>query len=43
MVTRDVLKGFQIVLTYDSCNYQNIANLDNIITITWTKMHFKET
>ena len=27
MVTRDVLKGFQIALAYDSCNFQNFQNI----------------
>ena len=27
MVTRDVLKGFQIALTYGSCNFENFQNI----------------
>ena len=27
MVTRDVLKGFQIALAYGSCNFENFQNI----------------
>ena len=30
MVTRDVLKAFQIPLAYGSCNFENFQNFQNI-------------